>query len=127
MGIPDNTPMLLNVIPGGRFPDDTVQIYGCVPPTAVSCWTKITPTDAEDSDVVVIFKCDFGDAVSDTVGVAEPQPINNTERIKGNLFMGAILSPTLDLCQALFHTISKLGGFVVRKSKQAGSKCDTIR
>jgi len=34
--IPEITPELLKVRPGGKLPEETVQVYGGVPPVAVS-------------------------------------------------------------------------------------------
>ena len=36
VGVPDSTPALESVSPAGRLPDETVQLYGVVPPVAAN-------------------------------------------------------------------------------------------
>jgi hypothetical protein len=38
VGVPEITPPVLKLSPGGSDPDTTDQVYGVVPPVAVSVW-----------------------------------------------------------------------------------------
>jgi hypothetical protein len=44
VGVPLNTPPLLNDSPGGSVPVTTLQLYGAVPPVAANVWLYAVPT-----------------------------------------------------------------------------------
>jgi hypothetical protein len=48
------TPLVLRVNPAGKVPETIVQVYGAVPPLAVSVWEYAVPTVPPVNVLVVI-------------------------------------------------------------------------
>jgi hypothetical protein len=54
VGVPEMTPLVLRVNPAGKVPETIVQVYGAVPPLAVSVWEYAAPTVPPVNVLVVI-------------------------------------------------------------------------
>jgi hypothetical protein len=69
VGVPPITPVADKLRPAGSVPEDTHQLYGAVPPVAVSVWLYAVPTVPAGSEAVEIVGADAAFTVIVTVAV----------------------------------------------------------
>ena len=76
VGVPEIVPVLVRVKPAGRFPEETVQLYGVVPPEAASAVEYATPaTPFGKLDVVMVTAFGlFGGCPLELDTPAQPEP-----------------------------------------------------
>jgi hypothetical protein len=97
-GVPLINPALDNVKPAGSVPEVIVQLYGAVPPAAVSVWeygVRFTPVGR--GDAVVIASCIAIDNVLDAVCTGVPLSATCTIKLRFPALVGVpLITPELD-------------------------------
>ena len=93
VGVPLNTPLLLKVNPPGKVPALTVQLYGSVPPEAVSVCEYETPTVPVGNGELVVIANAAGLIVNAKLLVADLPALSASRTLKLKLpaFVGVPL------------------------------------
>ncbi len=84
LGVPESAPLVASVTPGGSAPEETLNLYGVVPPEALTIAEYALPTVPEPTlDVMMVSGAGAGDATAiDSVLVAVCEAASATRTVK---------------------------------------------